>query len=415
MKTAFAALFGLLALTSCAAQQSQPRTFDLALTNGLWFDGERFNAQTVYVTDGALHFSDAPLSAEKTMDLNGGYVVPPYCEAHNHNLGGGAEDVRETIDQYIEDGVFYAMFPGSFKFYRDKIASELNTPPTIDAAFANNGLTGSGGHPRGLRESLMERYGLYPDFTKETLPDTGYFEADTLAELHEKWALILAEKPDFIKVMLLHSEEYDTRKDNPEYYGRRGLDPSLMPALSKLAREENLRVAAHVETDADMATALRAGVDMIAHLVSHDADARLSDETISLAKAKGATVITTASIAKRFEQRTPEKYAAVIEAQKDNLRRLHEAGVILAVGSDNTRDTSRGEVAHLRSLSVFDNQSLLNMWTENCAATVFPDRAIGKLADGYEASFLVLEGDPLNNFDNVDTIRLRVKNGVLLD
>lgn len=385
------------------------------LTNGQWFDGEQFTARTVYVADGALHFSDAPLPAEDIIDLNDGYVVPPFCEAHNHNLGGSAENVRETIESYLQDGVLYVMLPGSFKYYRDKIADELNAPPTVDVAFANNGLTGSGGHPRGLREFLMEQYGLYPEFTNETLPDKGYFEADTLAELHEKWALILAEKPDFIKVMLLHSEEYDARKIDPEYFGRRGLDPSLMPALIKLAHKENLRVAAHVETDADMATALRAGVDIIAHLVSHDSNARLSDKTISLAKEKDAAVITTASIAKRFEVRDPEKYAAAIEAQQDNLSRLHEAGVTLAVGSDNTFDTSRREVEHLRSLGVFDNQALLKMWTENCAKTVFPDRAIGKLANGYEASFLVLEGDPLEDFDNVDAIWLRIKDGVLLD
>ena len=43
-----------------------------------------------------------------------------------------------------------------------------------------------------------------------------------------------------------------------------------------------------------------------------------------------------------------------------------------------------------------------------------PDRKIGRLEEGYEASFLVLEDDPLVDFDQVRSIRLRVKQGHVL-
>ncbi len=42
---------------------------------------------------------------------------------------------------------------------------------------------------------------------------------------------------------------------------------------------------------------------------------------------------------------------------------------------------------------------------------IFPDRKIGRLADGYEASFLVLDADPLADFSAIEKIRLRVKQG----
>jgi imidazolonepropionase-like amidohydrolase len=51
------------------------------------------------------------------------------------------------------------------------------------------------------------------------------------------------------------------------------------------------------------------------------------------------------------------------------------------------------------------------MWTTNGARAVFPGRRIGALREGYEASFLVLEGNPLANFDAVTRIRLRFKDG----
>ena len=47
-------------------------------------------------------------------------------------------------------------------------------------------------------------------------------------------------------------------------------------------------------------------------------------------------------------------------------------------------------------------------------ATIFPGRAIGRLADGYEANFLVLAGDPLDHLNNVRRIRHRYKRGELL-
>lgn len=407
-----------IALTLAACQSVDHSPASYRFDNGLWYRDGAFTSDTAYIVDGALQFADSkklsPDASTQVIDLEGGFVIPPYCEAHNHNIGGAFEGVEERIDAYLEDGVFYAMMAGSFHIYREAARPKLNKPDSLDVVFANNGLTGSGGHPRSLREFLMERFGLYPEFTKETLPDHGYFEADTLDELHEKWRLIVANRPDFIKAMLFFSEEYEERKDNPDHYGRRGLAPDLLPELISLAHDENLRVMIHVETDHDMQVALNAGADLIGHLPSYNSSAKISDETISLARDRNISVITTTSVARRFEKRAPDRYATVVEAQADNLRRLHAAGVTLALGSDNSFGTSHEEADHLMSLGVFDNVSLLNMWTENCATAVFPERAIGKLEDGYEASFLVLGGDPLADFENTRKINMRVKEGSIL-
>jgi imidazolonepropionase-like amidohydrolase len=411
------AALGLLLLAACATEnvgQSEPTyRFD----NGLWFDGERFAPATAYIVDGALKFSDKVTAAKNVVDLAGGRVVPPFCEGHNHNFGGGAEqdEFEATKRAYLEDGVFYAMMPGSFALYRNMITEKINNPKSVDVVFANNAITGSGGHPVRLRERLMAQYGSYPEFTKETMPDKGYFEADTLEELHEKWALVLAERTDFIKAVLIYSEEYEKRNDDPEFYGVRGLNPELLPELVRLAHAAKLRVAVHVDTDADMASAIRAGADIIAHLPSNNAVATLSDETIALAKEKGVPIVTTLSIAKRYETREPEKYAAILEAQRDTLARLNAAGANLVVGSDNVQDTSRGEVEHLAGLGALDNRTILKMWTENCGRAVFPERKIGKLAGGYEASFLVLDGDPIADLGATGRIKLRVKDGEMLE
>jgi imidazolonepropionase-like amidohydrolase len=47
----------------------------------------------------------------------------------------------------------------------------------------------------------------------------------------------------------------------------------------------------------------------------------------------------------------------------------------------------------------------------NRANVIFPQRKIGALEDGYEANFLVLQGNPIQDFNAVKRIRMRVKQG----
>jgi imidazolonepropionase-like amidohydrolase len=65
----------------------------------------------------------------------------------------------------------------------------------------------------------------------------------------------------------------------------------------------------------------------------------------------------------------------------------------------------------VHALGVFDNLSLLKIWCEVTPRTIFPHRKIGRLQEGYEASFLVLDGNPLENFAHVQAIRRRFKQG----
>jgi imidazolonepropionase-like amidohydrolase len=51
------------------------------------------------------------------------------------------------------------------------------------------------------------------------------------------------------------------------------------------------------------------------------------------------------------------------------------------------------------------------MWTGDTVEAIFPGRRIGRLKPDYEASFLVLSGNPLVDFFNVTGITRRVKKG----
>jgi len=105
-------------------------------------------------------------------------------------------------------------------------------------------------------------------------------------------------------------------------------------------------------------------------------------------------------------------YKSLYLPSRDNYLSKHRVRV--AIGSDSYRETSAPEARFLASLKVFDHLTLLKMWCETTAEAIFPGRKIGRLKDGYEASFLVLAGDPLKDFSNTGKIEMRVKQGGLL-
>src|SRR5690349_20525270 len=90
-------------------QQSTPKQYQF--TNGRWFDGEGFRRETFYVVNGLLTRT-APARVDEIIDLRDGFVVPPFGEAHNHNVEG-AWNIDAVVGRYLEDGVFYVKIPGN--------------------------------------------------------------------------------------------------------------------------------------------------------------------------------------------------------------------------------------------------------------------------------------------------------------
>lgn len=411
-------VMGALAHGPVGARGARPQEA-YVLKNGRWFNGDMFvDLPQVYVHEGQLQMSKGrnfPASSAEEIDLKGAYVTPPFCEAHNHNLGAVEPENDDTIKRYIQDGIFYVKILSNFPRETGVVRHTYNHARSVDVSFANGGITGPGGHPIKLRESLLER-GAYEGFTKETLRDHAYFVIDSDADIEMKWPLILQYRPDFIKLILVFSEEYEKRRNDETYFGEKGLSPEIYPKLVKLSHDHGLRVSTHVNSANDFRVAVEAGSDEIAHLPGTKSLEDIRPQDARLAAKKGIVVVTTVGLVEpRWKERDPEMFAKLREKQKQNLRLLLAAGVTLAVGSDQYDATSTVEIESLRELNVIDNKTLLKMWTENCAQTTFPGRKIGRLADDYEASFLVLKEDPLKNFDATKNIILRVKDGHVLN
>ncbi len=95
-----------------------------------------------------------------------------------------------------------------------------------------------------------------------------------------------------------------------------------------------------------------------------------------------------------------------------NLQHLKNAGVTLAIGSDTLpRAGVLTEVNFLQETGLFSNFELLKMWTETTPRVIFPRRKIAELGEGYEANFLVLNGNPIDDFSEARKITMREKQG----
>lgn len=410
----------------CVFSQAQSSTSSRTIyrfINGQWFDGKNFQRQTFFAVDGLLTKKKPP-KIDETIDLADGFVIPPFAEAHNHNLGSAVylnrEFTKQMIQRYLAAGVFYVKIPANPADHAATLRREfVNRPDSVDVAFSNGVLTSRDGHPIGMALNSFKQAGVTVPKIEE-LEGKGFFIIESEADLLAKWQPIIAGKPDFIKTILYHSEDFARRRETPTLFGYNGLNPQLLPRIVKQAHAAGLRVSTHINTAADFATAVRAGVDEINHLPglsfetgTSEADYLIAPEDAKRAAKQGIVVVTTAVVATYFAKDTP--LANVQTAQRKNLRLLKQSGVRLAVGSDTYTSTSVEEAMYLKSLAVFDNAELLKMWSGTAAQAIFPRRKIGHLREGYEASFLVLNGNPIENFERVKEIRLRFKQGLLIN
>ena len=350
---------------------------NLKLINGRWFDGTKFVARTMYSVDNV--FRSTYTGEARTIDLAGKYVVPPFGDAHNHAFADGAP-FDEQLQRFLRAGVFYVKNPNNTAALTAPIRARVNKPETVDVIYANAGLTATGGHPSQL-------YG-------PARADQSYFVVDSLADLERKWPLVLGGKPDFIKVYLEYSE--DPKRN-------RGLSAKLVRPIVERAHAAKLTVSAHVASTADVHEAIAAGIDEITHLPLQPID----PADAALAAKKKVTFVTTV-LSHRATDGDP------MPTHRANLALLERAGVQVLLGVDN-EPLVVDEAEAVRKLGVYDARELLTMLTTTTPRAIFPKRKFARLADGYEASFLALDANPLDDFSAIRRISTRVKQGHVIE
>ncbi len=402
----------------------QAQTKAIHFTNGQWFNGKGFAATDFYSVNGLLT-KNAPSTVDTVIDLKQQFIIPPFGEAHNHSPETD-QDLDVFIERYLADGIFYVKNPNSIPFATNKIKSKINHPRSVDVLYANGGLTAKGGHPTVLYNYMLGTTykKALPGCTTKSFEGEAYYLINSKEELEKKWPFILSQKPGFIKFYLIFSEEYEQRKDDTLFNGKKGIDPKLAKLITKKAHAAGLKVSAHAETPNDLSVALAAGVDEINHLPGYqvrwkdgyiETYYKLTAKLARSMKRKGVHVDPTYSLLQtEIKPMSNQQREAQMNVQKANLLLLKKYHVPVTVGCDSYNLTAQTEIEYLRKMNIYSNLELLKMWCETTPKAIFPNRKIALLQEGYEASFLILQQNPLENFDHAFHIHLRVKQGVVL-
>ena len=218
--------------------------------------------------------------------------------------------------------------------------------------------------------------------------------------------------------------------------------------IIKYAKEKGVRTTIHISDEKHARIALAAGVDTLAHPV---AVGRMSEDFIPIIVESGVIVASTLAVfdnivkiidapefldsplfqavytaeqIEDFKTNARPQYAAfgwgswfkaTLTYSMENVRRLHEAGVTVALGTDRTI----GPLTH-RELELYVEAGIspldaITMGTLNAAKYLDREEDMGTIEPGKLAHMVLLNANPLDNISNTQRIAAVFKGGVEID
>lgn len=416
-------LASLCLLLSCTKTDTA-KTVGIVYENGQWYNGRDFETKTFYSVDG-FFTADAPDSVITTYDLKNGYIIPPLGSAHNHNLDRKWQ-LGFLPQKYLDEGLFYEQALTSIANAVNELRPYYEKDSTVDVKWANQGLTSTLGHPFMAYEPAAMGIGFDFKVWEKKMDEirvsrleenNSYIFIDSLSQIAEKISVLMASKPDVAKVYLVDVDNQVSHFNNDQP-GDHGLTREVARETVKQLKEKGFTVYAHIETRADFQLAYEIGVNCVAHMPGYDWKGLkenldvyyIDDAMMREAIATGMKVIPTVEAA--MNRTVKEDSTAKREFVKSFLNRYHSMGGSILLGSDKFNETLRPEIDAIVKLDVFSNSEILEIITKQTPQAVFPERKIGELRSGYEASFLVLRENPVTNIEGIKEIALAIKKGI---
>jgi imidazolonepropionase-like amidohydrolase len=454
-------LLPLLLLSGCAATPSGPTTASqtgsapssspasaFALIGGTLIDGTGAAPRegSVVVREGRIAcVGTCELSAEvQRVDVRGKWLIPGLVDAHVHYSQTGwadgrpdALDVRErfpyaaTVAQleahperffrsYLCAGVTGTFDVGGFPWtWSLRARAEASTSaPHVAAA---GPLLSTRDHWLNLPAMRQFVHMASEDATGEGVRMLTAFRTDAV----KVWYLVGADTPDLAS--------WQARLRVAATEARRANAPLIVHATSLWAAKD----------------ALRAGARLLVHSVE---DLPVDEEFLQLAREAGATYTPTLTVyggyrqlrARRFEPQVPlecvdpetrekaaltnslpggvaedaathERFARRLRTMQENLRRVHAAGIPVAMGTDAGNPLTLHGPAVYPEMEAMVEAGLTPMQvlvaSTRTAARAMGREDLGTLEVGKHADLVVLERDPLEDISHVRTVRQVVRGG----
>ena len=203
--------------------------------------------------------------------------------------------------------------------------------------------------------------------------------------------------------------------------GQQQLSENELRAIADEAHQWGLRVAAHAHGADGIKAAIKAGIDTIEHASLVD------DEGIKLAAARARPVwfsmdifntdYTQAEGAKNgVLEDNLRKDREVAQIQRDNFRKAVKAGVKMVFGSDAgvmPHGTAGGQFKTMVEYGMTPLQAI-QAATVNAAQALGREKEVGAITVGRFADIIAVDGDPLANVRELESVDAVVKGGKLV-
>ncbi len=425
--------------------------------------------QTVVITNGII--SKIQPAANSTIPSNvlvidgtGKYLIPGLMDAHVHfSQTGGLYTRPDAIDLQ------------NVKPYRDEIDWSHEHMEEVLRHYLRNGITSVidiGTTPNFQKQRVRFKDATFspdiymsgpllttyePDVFKNLNDDNPFDLLTSIEGAREMVRKQLTYHPDFIKIWYIVG--MDT--SNLEVSARNYLP--IVQAIIDEAHKSNVMVAVHATELLTAQLSVENGCDYLVHSID---DALLPDDFIQLLKKKGTTLCPTLNVhdgyVKTFGQRItltdyelisgdPFQISSLLDLQhigdttlvknykayanssteitnsrkvnammSANLKKLSDAGVIIATGTDAGNIGTLHAASYLAELKTMQSSGMTN-WQILQASTLNGAKALGKekefgtITEGKKANLVLLDADPVADIENITNIYRVINKGIVID
>jgi imidazolonepropionase-like amidohydrolase len=365
-------------------------------------------------------------SADSVVDAHNSFALPGLIDLHVHLGASGSNYGKEfqylPVDAHFNSNLYLGVTSIVDLFSFDNTLNEAknltNQKTSPNLFYAGVLFTNPGGHGTQFGGSALE---VTSDEAIEAL-----------------WQQHMARKPHLTKAVI-------------ETFGGHGdaLTDSQLAEIGKRSKAAGLPYFVHVSTLIDGKRAIKAGATALAHGINTEA---VDDEFIALMVKYNVAYIPTLAVyqnhsAEHDHQQisgnttllatVPDKlqhclFDKVPEPSKwkdiawqkrqlayKNLKLIAKAGITIGTGSDAGNPyTLHGSGLH-NELQALNQSGLTNAQVINAAtidaAKIINAPELGQLKQGFQASFILLANDPLNDISQISNIQAVYKSGEKVD